>query len=145
MGGHYQVTAVHTRNRQDSLGGLTRADLARVPLEDVLRNVEQAVEDFQFAAREKGVDLLPRKMAQLRHPGRRGYSDRFYARRFELYLGFVTDRVAAPTAALAEAEGVSLATAKKWVAEARRRGLATHAGQGKHGGELTRFGKDVLK
>jgi hypothetical protein len=145
VGGHYQVSAVHARNRQDSLGGLTRADLARVPLEDVLRNVEQAVEDFQFAAREKGVELLPRKMVKLRHPGRRGYTDRFYARRFGLYLEFVTDRVTAPTAALAEAEGVPLSTAKKWIAEARRRGLATPAGQGKRGGELTQFGKDVLQ
>jgi len=62
-----------------------------------------------------------------------------------LYLEFVTDRVTAPTAALAEAEGVPLSTAKKWIAEARRRGLATPAGQGKRGGELTQFGKDVLQ
>ena len=141
----YQVTAVHVRDTYQRATPLVSADLARVPLDLILRNAEEAIGRYQFSVKGQTELMLPTRMSELRHPGRRGHPDRHYARIFQTYVDLITAGSDAPISELAQAEQVTTHTARKWVAVARDRGLATSVGRGQMGGSLTELGLEALK
>jgi hypothetical protein len=70
-----------------------------------------------------------------RRPGRRGRPDVFYAGLSAEYVGLLdTTR---PVATMAERRGISASQVRNLLAEARRRDLLTHPGQGRARGALT--------
>jgi transposase-like protein len=121
------------------------ADLARVPLDLILRNAEEAIGRYQFSVKDQTELMLPTRMSELRHPGRRGHPDRHYARIFQTYVNLIAAGSDAPISELAQAQQVTAHTARKWVAVARHRGLATSVGRGQMGGSLTELGLEALK
>ena len=104
-----------------------------------------AIETHQIRTRTAGNEPLPLVLTELDHPGRRGFSNKFYALKFVDYLELVAAGNKAPLEALAAKHQVSSPTARKWVAQARLKRLATSPGKGRKGGQLTDLGKEALK
>ena len=142
----YQAVAVHVREAHGGTqGALSSFDLSRVQISDIVRDAGSAIRATQFRLRKAGSDLLPLVLTELDHPGRRGFSNKFYALKFVDYLELLDTHTKAPLEALAAKHQVSSSTARKWIAQARLKRLATSPGKGRKGGQLTDLGKKALK
>jgi hypothetical protein len=142
----YQAVAVHVREGHGgSQGPLSSFDLSRVQVRAILRDAEIAIENYQVSTRSTGNDLLPLVLTKLHNPGRGGFDNKFYAQKFVDYLELLNAGTKAPLEALAAKHQVSSPTARKWVAQARSKRLATRPGKGRQGGQLTALGRKALK
>jgi hypothetical protein len=86
----------------------------------------------------------PAEFNEVRHPGRRGRDDSFYAQVAAWYVHLLTRADHAPAAALAEQMKVSVSSIRGLLYEARRRGLLTNAPPGRAGGQLTDKARGLL-
>jgi hypothetical protein len=95
-------------------------------------------------------DERQRARAAAQRPGRRPRSDIEYAEIAELYVEMWRGRASETYRAIAKlrssepGRGVAHETVRKWVREARLRGLLTLASQGQPGGSLTKKARELL-
>ena len=142
----YQAVAVHVREAHGGTQGpLSSFDLSRVQVRAILRDTEMAIETHQTRTRTAGNEPLPLVLTKLHNPGRGGFDNKFYAQKFVDYLELLDTDTKAPLEALAAKHQVSSPTARKWIAQARLKRLATSPGKGRKGGQLTDLGKEALK
>lgn len=76
-------------------------------------------------------------------PGRRGRPDEEYARLAAAYVRLLGE--SKPVEALAEQEHLSQSQVRNLLSEAKRRKIITRPGQGRAGGQLTKYGRSLLE
>lgn len=86
----------------------------------------------------------PSEFNEVRHPGRRGRDDSFYAQVAARYVHLLTSTDHAPAVGLADEMTVSVSSVRGLLHEARRRDLLTHAPPGRAGGQLTDKARRLL-
>jgi hypothetical protein len=100
--------------------------------------------DFEWPPHGPWFGTDPSEFNEVRHPGRRGRDDSFYAQVAARYVHHLTSTDQAPTAALADEMTVSVSSVRGLLYEARRRGLLTDAPPGRAGGQLTDKARGLL-
>jgi hypothetical protein len=122
---------------------LTARMLRSFPLGEFERAVRQAAR--RYANRDDAVEpyrRFARRAITVQRPGRRGRDPVEYARiaqRYESFLG-----TESPIGALASAEGLTVASARNLVYEARKRGYLTPTVKGHAGGDMTQQARKLL-